>query len=318
MVSGEELPQVVLDMKSSHAINLKSAVILHDDTFDRDMISRVILAVTTESPDGYVAPLSVSIFKLKALMHEWERRKSLRSTLLNIPTRYTGSNFIVVIRANTIETVMETAKDLGMVHPLSRWLYIVSDTSAENKNITGVQSLINEGDNIAFAYNSTSGGDSCTYGISCHAAEVLRGFVLGLSRMIKEEKSIYGQISDEEWEAIRPTKREKRDNILKFVIGHLRDTSKCSNCTCWHLDSGEVWGNIYRTWSSFTNNESWEDDIIHKPNPTLLQSGVWRPATGCIMIDELFPHASHGFRKKELHIITYHVCIKYAIVEIIE
>lgn len=309
MVLGEELPQVVLDMKSSKTLNVKSAVVLHDDAFDRDMISRVILAITSESPDGYVKPMSVSIFKLKSLMHEWERRKSLLSTLRNIPTRYTGTNFIVIVKANTVENVMETAKDLGMVHPFSKWLYIISDTNAINNNISGVLSLIGEGDNVAFAYNFTSESPDCAYGIQCHAAEVLRGFVLGLSRMIKEEKSIYGQISDEEWEAIRPTKREKRDNILKFMRDNLQQSSKCGNCTAWHMDTGEVWGTIYKSWTSLSSGDNWDDTISMKSLPKLLRSGVWRPSIGCNMVDALFPHASHGFRGKELHILTYHVRI---------
>lgn len=307
MVLGEELPQFVFDIKSSKAFDVKSAVVLHDDAFDRDIISRVVLAVTTESPDGYVKPMTVSIFKLKALVHEWERRKSLRATLSSIPTRYTGTNFIVIVKANTVENVMETAKDLGMVHPLSKWLYIISDTSATHSNISGVRSLINEGDNIAFAYNFTSVEKECVYGIQCHAADVLRSFVLGLSRMIKEEKSIYGQISDEEWEAIRPTKREKRDNILNFMIEHLKDSSKCANCSSWNIDSGEIWGMIYKSWTSSMNGDIWEDTVSQKPTPPLLRAGIWKPATGCTMFDALFPHASHGFRRKELHILTYHV-----------
>lgn len=65
--------------------------------------------------------------------------------------------------------------------------------------------------------------------------------------MIREEKAVYGQISDEEWEAIRPTKRERKDTILNFMRGYLKDNSKCSNCTTWRMQSGESWGNVYDT-----------------------------------------------------------------------
>lgn len=85
------------------------------------------------------------------------------------------------------------------------------------------------------------------YGINCHAGELLKSFVLGISRMIREEKAVYGQISDEEWEAIRPTKRERKDTILNFMRGFLKENSKCSNCTTWRMQSGESWGNVYDT-----------------------------------------------------------------------
>lgn len=35
--------------------------------------------------------------------------------------------------------------------------------------------------------------------------------------MIKKESAIYGQISDEEWEAIRLTKKERRDGMLEII-----------------------------------------------------------------------------------------------------
>jgi hypothetical protein len=60
--------------------------------------------------------------------------------------------------------------------------------------------------------------------------------------MIKEEKAVYGQISDEEWEIIRPSKRERRNSILKFMEDNLLKVSVCSNCTTWRVESGEMWG----------------------------------------------------------------------------
>lgn len=70
--------------------------------------------------------------------------------------------------------------------------------------------------------------------------------------MIKQEQVVYGQISDEEWEVIRPTKSERRDRILDFMYEHLKTNSVCDNCTTWHLQTGEVWGNAYQS-STFSN-----------------------------------------------------------------
>lgn len=41
--------------------------------------------------------------------------------------------------------------------------------------------------------------------------------VEAVSRMIKKESAIYGQISDEEWEAIRLTKKERRDGMFEII-----------------------------------------------------------------------------------------------------
>lgn len=125
--------------------------------------------------------------------------------------------------------------------------------------------------------------------------------------MIKEEMAVYGQISDEEWEVIRPSKRERRNSILKFMEENLYKTSICSNCTTWRVESGEMWGDNY-------NEISMTDDTvvtkkIEKDFRKLTQVGFWKPMSGMQMSDMLFPHISHGFRGINFHIITYHVNI---------
>lgn len=68
MTPGEELPQVILDTKAQHSVAWTSAVLLYDNTFDRDMISRCIIAISRDFPDesgDLVKPLSVSIYRIK-------------------------------------------------------------------------------------------------------------------------------------------------------------------------------------------------------------------------------------------------------------
>lgn len=209
------MPQIVFDLKTT-ALRWKSVIILHDESFARDTISRVAIAATSESPHGYITAMSASLFKLKAHIQEWERRKSLRRILLSLPTQFIGTNFLVIVNTAMLETIMETAKDLGMVNTKSQWLYVVSDTTTET-NLTDLTSLIGEGENVAFVYNVTRSGAGCHAGYSCHAQELIRSFVLALSRIIREETAIYGQISDEEWETIRPSKRERLDHFMEIM-----------------------------------------------------------------------------------------------------
>lgn len=227
------------------ALKWKSAIILHDESFARDTISRVAIAATNESPHGYIPAMTASLFKLKGHVQEWERRKSLRRILSRLPTEYIGTNFMVIVTRTMLETVMETAKDLGMVNTNSRWLYIVSDLNSQSDNLTSLASLISEGENVGFIYNASIVSPECRFGYSCHAQELLRSFVLGLSRVIREETAIYGQISDEEWETIRPSKQERIKAFLTIMNVHLRESSICSNCTQWKVQSGEFWGSSY-------------------------------------------------------------------------
>lgn len=68
----------------------------------------------------------------------------------------------------------------------------------------------------------------------------------------------------------------------------------CDNCTTWRLQAGETWGTEYQRNSSESVTE-------------LIDVGTWRPSDGPALEDQLFPHVAHGFRKKVLPMISFHV-----------
>lgn len=144
--------------------------------------------------------------------------------------------------------------------------------------------------------------------------------------MIKEEQAVYGQISDEEWEVIRPTKSERRDIIIGHMHSYLREFSKCDNCSTWMIQGADVWGNSFDTrdlskkfkawqptlYSLFLSGKSSEGfsntfDADWSKKTKLIDVGAWKPTTGLVLFDVLFPHVSHKFRSKNFHIVTYHV-----------
>lgn len=118
MIPGEELPQVILDAKAQHSFAWKSAVLLYDDTFDRDMISRCAIALSRDFPDesgDQVKPLSVSVYKIIESAHDWDRRKLIRTLLKSLPTKFIGRNFMVLVTSKLMISIMEVARDLKMV-----------------------------------------------------------------------------------------------------------------------------------------------------------------------------------------------------------
>ncbi|CRL07373.1 CLUMA_CG020350, isoform A [Clunio marinus] len=290
------------------------AMLLYDNTFDRDMISRCVNALSRDFPDesgDLVKPLSVSIYRIKDSPHEWDRRKMIRTMLKQLPTKFIGKNFMVLVTAKLMQSLMEIARDLKMVDTFSQWFYVVSDTSFENHNISFITTLIEEGNNIAFILNHTRGGNECVSGIECHSNELLKSFVLGLSKAIREEAAVYGQISDEEWEIIRASKKERRNDILNFMLDNLRKTSKCAACTTWNVKSSEIWGNQYK-YSAFSDgflkqvSSDGRDSKETSNGLKMIDAGFWKPFDGLKMTDALFPHVSHGFRNKQFKVITYH------------
>ncbi|KAH9631676.1 hypothetical protein HF086_014677, partial [Spodoptera exigua] len=187
---GEELPQLLLDLRTSNAFQWKSAIILHDDT---------------------------------------------------------------LMTSDVMTTMAETARNLLMSHTMAQWLYVISDTNAQNGNLSSLINDLYEGENVAYIYNMTDNNPDCKNGIMCYCQELMDAFISALEAAIQDEFDVAAQVSDEEWEAIRPNKLQRRDKLLKHM-----------------------------------------------------QVGIWRPIDGVRFEDVLFPHIHHGFRGKELPIITYH------------
>nr|AXY83442.1 putative ionotropic receptor 16 [Conopomorpha sinensis] len=312
MDPGQELPQILLDLRTSKAFNWKSAIILHDDTLNRDMVSRVVQSLTSQIDDEDVPTISVTVFKMKHEINEYLRRKEMDRVLSKLPVKYIGENFIAIVTSDVMSTMSDTSRALRMTHTHAQWLYVVSDTNARTRNLTSIVNELYEGENIAYFYNKTDEGPECKNGLMCFAEELLESFVLALDAAVQEELDVAAHVSDEEWEAIRPSKMQRRNMLLAHMKQDISARSVCGACSTWQALAADTWGSTYRR---FTEPGAVPPPVADIANGTLdlalgqvtlLDVGVWRPADGLQQTDALFPHVEQGFRGKELPIITYH------------
>ncbi|CAH0719845.1 unnamed protein product, partial [Brenthis ino] len=301
--SGQELPQMFLDLRTQKAIRWKSAVILHDDTLNRDMISRVVESLTSQIDNEGAPSISVTVFKMKHEVNEYLRRKEIYRVLSKLPVKYIGENFIAIVTAAVMTTIAETARDLVMSHTQAQWLYVVSDTSGV-ENFSNLINDLYEGENIAYIFNVTNNDKECKNGLLCYAKEMMSAFISALDSAVQEEFDVAAQVSDEEWEAIRPTKEQRRDTLLKHMQQYITTKSRCGNCSSWRALAADTWGTTYGEKAVVTKSNRTSSVIEHVE---LLHVGIWRPIDGIKFDDVLFPHIEHGFRGKELPIITYHM-----------
>lgn len=114
-------------------------------------------------------------------------------------------------------TIIEVATEMGLIEATSQWLFLISNSRSYKSNSSSLLPFIKEGGNVAIATNNSAVNVDCASARKCHLYELLRNLVLAISKMIREEEAIYGQISDEEWESIRLTKRERRDSMLEHI-----------------------------------------------------------------------------------------------------
>ncbi|CAH0552900.1 unnamed protein product [Brassicogethes aeneus] len=291
--TGEEMPQILLDLRTSKIYKWKSSIIIYDDSISRDMTTRIIGCISHTTHIETQAA-SVSLMKLKSNSSFNEMRDNLKEILHSIRTNTMGRNFMIIVKYEFVETVMEYAKLFKLVHTKSQWLYVITDTNFKTHNIMRFKRLLKEGDNVAFVYNYTTIHNKCTSGIVCHSQEIVTSFSKALDEAIVDEFEVASQVSDEEWNAIRPSKAERRNWLLNKMKTDLLQNGICGNCTKWKFQTGETWGKEY---SQNNTSESTAD---------ILSVGTWRPSDGPTITDELFPHITQGFRGKTLPVLTFH------------
>ncbi|XP_015840718.1 ionotropic receptor 93a isoform X1 [Tribolium castaneum] len=289
---GEELPQLLLDLRTRQTYNWNSAFILYDDTLSRDQVTRVVKSITAQYSNLRVNAAAISFVKLETRLPMDEIRRQVKEILSSVSIKTVGGNFLAIIGYELVELLMEYAKMFGLVNTRTQWLYIISNTHFRHKDINRFRQLLSEGDNIAFLYNNTVNNDTCTGGIQCHCEEILSGFTRALDEAILFEWETSSQVSDEEWEAIRPSKLDRRNSLLQGIKTFLLQRGQCDNCTSWLMKTGDTWGREYQQNGTDSGG--------------LISVGNWRPSDGPSMSDELFPHIVHGFRKRNLPIVTFH------------
>ncbi|KAG5884877.1 hypothetical protein JTB14_025041 [Gonioctena quinquepunctata] len=289
IVRGQELPQLLLDLRIAGVYDWKSVVIIYDATIDEDMTTRIVKSVTQPSNYDDVNAIGVSLIKLRRNIS----KKKLKSILSTIDPKSVGGNFVVIASYDLVMTIMGYSKSLELVDTKNQWLYVIPNTDRKYHDMHVFKNILKEGDNVAFIYNSTMTSDKCVGGRKCQIEEILRAFTGALDKAVKEEFETANQIAEEEWEAIRPTKLERRNFLLNRVKEFISKNGICDNCTFWEMNACETWGKDYQLPDG-------------RSAPDLLSVGTWRPSDGATMHDELFLHVAHGFRGKTLPMVTFH------------
>lgn len=64
-------------------------------------------------------------------------------------------------------------------------------------------------------------------GMMCYCQEMMNAFISALDAAVQDEFDVAAQVSDEEWEVIRPTKSQRRDMLLKHMQVRLLGLSVC-------------------------------------------------------------------------------------------
>ncbi|XP_066582000.1 ionotropic receptor 93a [Prorops nasuta] len=290
---GEELSQILNDMRIFNALSWNTINILHDDTFDRDTISKVVRSVSDELPRQKIGISPRSIFTFNHGNSDWSRKKHIQDKLETFRTEQLGCCFLVIVTQDVVPDVMDVAKSLRLVSPDRQWLYVIPDNEIKNyTNLTYVNDLLTEGSNLAFLYNASDFNRDCNSGLINNLKEIVKALSRAVESAYLNEVALREKLTDEEFNIFRTTKVERQREIVRYLQAEISESDNCERCLKWRLSTAITWG----------------DSFLHdgKRVGHLIDIGSWRPNLGLNLTDVLFPHVEHGFREMTLPIVSYH------------
>ncbi|XP_066991910.2 ionotropic receptor 93a [Anabrus simplex] len=282
---GQELSQLILDVRMAGMLPWKSVAVLCDTSIDMDIVHQLLYTLTMDTLNPLTKSVAVVMYRLDTNSTDWGRRDHIMQQLKTIPNDRTGSKYIAILSQDLVGAVMEAAISLSLVQPLDEWLYLLPYTNNSYNN-TELLGLLGEGHNLAYAFNGSAYHERCKSGIECHVKELLYCLSQAVDSRVAEEKELSSQVSEDEWETIQPTKQERSSALMENLTKYLKKFGRCDNCIHWQLQAAETWG--------------LQDHAV------LQRVATWTPSTGPDFNDTLFPHVRHAFRGRTLPIASFH------------
>uniref|UniRef100_A0A1A9V502 Ionotropic glutamate receptor C-terminal domain-containing protein n=1 Tax=Glossina austeni TaxID=7395 RepID=A0A1A9V502_GLOAU len=296
---GQVFPQMILDAKVQRILNWQTAIVIMDQTLMNEDV-HLTESIMHESIKRNIEPISIVLYNIDDQLKRQKKRSAIREILQLFDGRSQSKQQFMIF-SKFYEDIIEIAENMRLFHVGNQWLFFIFEDTRRDFDVTSVTQNLKEGANIAFALNETR--SECQKSLNCTLNELSTALVSAISQMTFEEQSLYGAVSDEEWEYIRYTKQEQQHEILSFMRNYLKDHISCSSCAKWRVITALTWGK---------NQE--HQSIVHamgvsenrNKNFEFANVGYWSPTSGFVAHELLFPHVVHYFRNITLDIVTVH------------
>nr|XP_027229951.1 ionotropic receptor 93a-like [Penaeus vannamei] len=280
-----DIVQVFTDLRNKNTLTWNDITLIHDDSVDKPEINDLVnlLADSTDMSKE----TAITIVDLASAETSSMKLGKLFSSLGPRPGEPQNRQFLVIAYKDDIIPIQDLARSLGLFGSQHQWLFVVPNTHALRYDMDSYLANMKDGDNMAFVYNMSDLAPTvnCNNGYDCYIKLLTSQFVESLSEALTKELDLYFQVSEEEWEEVKPTPAQRAITIVKMMMEKLKESDECSRCTRWGLQAAEV-----------MDSERFE----------LLNVADWRPMTGLSLLDDLFPHVTGGFRGRTIPVTSVH------------
>ncbi|XP_047486802.1 LOW QUALITY PROTEIN: ionotropic receptor 93a-like [Penaeus chinensis] len=280
-----DIVQVFTDLRNKNTLTWNDITLIHDDSVDQSEIGDLV-NLLADSTDMY-KETAITIVDLASAETSSMKLGKLFSTLGPRPGEPQNRQFLVIAYKDDIIPIQDLARSLGLFGSQHQWLFVIPNTHALRYDMDSYLANMKDGDNMAFVYNMSDLAPTveCNNGYDCYIKLLTSQYVDSLAEALTKELDLYFQVSEEEWEEVKPTPAQRAITIVNMMMEKLKESGECSRCTRWGLQAAEV-----------MDSERFE----------LLNVADWRPMTGLSLLDDLFPHVTGGFRGRTIPVTSVH------------
>ncbi|XP_066943243.1 ionotropic receptor 93a-like [Macrobrachium rosenbergii] len=276
LVSGSrDIVQLFTDLRMMNTLIWNDITIIHDDSITMAEIGDLVSILT--APTDLTKETAITMVDLATPETSSMKLGKLFSSLGPKPGEPQDRQYMVIASKEEIIKVQDLARSLGLFGSSNQWLFVVPDTNSLSFAMESYLANMVDGDNLAFIYNMSefTPATPCDNGFQCYIKLLVKQYGAELSAALQKELDLYFQVSEEEWEEVKPSPSQRASTIVKMMKKSQMTSTECSKCTQWGIQAAEVK-------DAFTID--------------LLKVADWKPLTGLTLFDDLFPHVTGGFR----------------------
>ncbi|XP_050723459.1 ionotropic receptor 93a-like [Eriocheir sinensis] len=279
-----DLAQVFRDLRTRHTLTWNDITVIHDDILeqlDLQSIINVLSEETTVHPETAITLVDLS--QLGSSM----KREKLFSELKHRAGEPKHKQFIVITHKNAVNDMQSLARSMHLMGPKNQWLFVLPDTHSLGYDMYPYRDVMMDGDNVAFVYNMSEATPTraCNNGPDCYLKVLISSYTSAVATALTQEHENYMQVSEEEWEEVKPSPGARANKIIGLMKKSLMSSQQCSRCTRWGIQAVEIKD---------------VDDF------ELLDVAEWTPLGGLMLFDDLFPHVTGGFRGRTIPVTSVH------------
>ncbi|XP_068230877.1 ionotropic receptor 93a-like [Palaemon carinicauda] len=284
LVSGSrDIVQLFTDLRMMNTLTWNDVTIIHDDSVSKADLGDVVSILT--APTDMSMETSITIVNMATAETSSMRLGKLFSSLGPMPGEPQNRQFLVLTAREEVIKIQDLARSLGLFGSKNQWLFVVPDTNALSYAMESYLANMVDGDNLAFIYNRSDSAPAspCEDGFECYMKLMVKQYGEELSAALQKELDLYFQVSEEEWEEVKPSPAQRASTIVMMMKKKQMTTEECSKCTQWGIQAAEV------------------KDILRIE---LLKVADWKPLTGLTLHDDLFPHVTGAFRGRVIPVAS--------------